>query len=90
MKVFSFTVIGLLVCLLFVSFALYERNDRAYMQEEGLRNEADALLKQLPDPSVYELRKTEAGELYVYCQNHGDATVRPSPDFGSIIVSCGN
>lgn len=70
-------------------YGAYRANDRAYMQEEGLRDEADSILRALPDTSVYEMRKTDAGELYVYCQNHGDATVRPSVDFGSIIVSCG-
>jgi hypothetical protein len=48
----------------------------------------------MPDPAVYRLSKTDAasghsGELMVECLNGGDATVRPQPEFGRIVVSCG-
>ena len=70
-------------------FTLYSSNDRAYMQEEGLRAEADSILRQLPDGLVYQLYKTADGELKVHCLNGGDATIRPVEQFGEIIVSCG-
>ena len=38
---------------------------------------------------AYELSKTADGELGVECLNGADATVRPSPEFGHITVSCG-
>jgi hypothetical protein len=44
---------------------------------------------QLPDTSVYQIRKTDSGELNVYCLNGGDPTIRPVNEFGNIIVSCG-
>jgi hypothetical protein len=46
----------------------------------------------LPDANVYRLSKTEGsrpGELLVECLNGADATVRPMPEFGRIVVSCG-
>jgi hypothetical protein len=43
----------------------------------------------LPDSAVYRLSKTADGELGVYCANGADATVRPSGEFGYIVVSCG-
>jgi hypothetical protein len=53
-----------------------------------------AMAVMLPDASVYRLSKTDAasghpGELMVECLNGGDATVRPQPEFGRIVVSCG-
>jgi hypothetical protein len=46
-------------------------------------------LPQVPDAAVYRLSRTADGELGVYCANGADATVRPSGDFGYIVVSCG-
>ena len=82
----------LLAVLLLSNFAwysAYRANDLSYMQEEGLRAEADSLLRAMPDSSVYQMRKTDSGELNVYCLNGADATIRPSVTFGNIIVSCG-
>ena len=50
--------------------------------------------ERLPDANVYRLSKTSAasghpGELMVECIGGGDATVRPQPEFGRIVVSCG-
>lgn len=70
-------------------FAAYNRLDLAYMQEMGLRDEADTLLRGLPDPTVYRLTRTAGDELEVYCLNQGDATIVPNREFGRIEVSCG-
>jgi hypothetical protein len=43
----------------------------------------------MPDPTVYQIRKTDIGEARVTCLNGGDATIRPVDEFGQIIVSCG-
>ena len=68
---------------------LYDQLDHDYMQESGLRDEADSLLRAYPDNAVYNITRTSTGEAEVYCLNGGDATVRPSQTFGHITVSCG-
>jgi hypothetical protein len=60
--------------------------DRAYMQEEGLRNEADYLLGK---GGYYRVERIADGQVRVICLNGGDATVRPTDQFGSLIVDCG-
>jgi len=72
----------------------YAKLDLDYMQEEGLRAEADSILHRLPDASVYQLQRTRdnaelAEELSVTCLNGADATIRPTAHFGTIVVSCG-
>ena len=54
-----------------------------------LEDNAVRAATQMPDTSVYEIRKTDTGELNVHCLNGGDATIRPVEEFGNIIVSCG-
>ena len=43
----------------------------------------------LPDQNVYQITQTDLGEAEVYCLNGADATIRPVPEFGHIVVSCG-
>lgn len=68
---------------------LYDKLDADYMQECGLRDEADSLLRAYPDNAVYSITRTANGEAEVYCLNGADATIRPSTEFGHITVSCG-
>jgi hypothetical protein len=54
-----------------------------------LEDNAVRAATQMPDTSVYQIRKTDSGELNVYCLNGADATIRPVEEFGNIVVSCG-
>lgn len=43
----------------------------------------------MPDSKVYHLSATKRGELRVHCTNGADATMVPTVEFGTMIVSCG-
>ena len=70
----------------------YQTLDMNYAQEEGLRDEADTMLRaqslRLPDPAVYKLSTVE-GELMVECLNDADTTVRPVEAFSKLVITCG-
>jgi hypothetical protein len=92
MTIKSATIIGLLLAATCLGAGLglarrVNRIDREYMQEEGLRNQADYLLGK---GGYYRVERLGDGQLRVVCTNGGDATIRPEPDqFGSIVVDCG-
>ena len=73
--------------------AVYHRLDRNYMQEMGLRDQADEIIRQaeyigglrpngvqIPDKyPVYEVRHVSDSRVKVVCHNGGDAAILP-PD----------
>ena len=82
-----------LLAALAVSNLLWFNSYRAMKYDNG-RTEAyleisNNMLRAMPDSTVYQLQKTNEGELDVYCLNSGDATIRPVDSFGHITVSCG-
>jgi hypothetical protein len=92
--------IGSLLLLLVLSnlawFDKYQNFDRAYMQRQGLRDEADTLLRKL-DPSVYNLSTEQdctdgcVSELVVTCRT-GNPYVRQSIETNykdsKVYISC--